>query len=126
MYEMTYPFSIGAIIVASNTYGNEYLNYKFYRVLGYTAKRIRIQEVQSLITYDDGKEGPHTYTAPKHIRPVIDRHGIPVLIGSSKLVNYKVKGTPGMSTFSVRLRPEEYYTCEGAWNEAPLEIYNYH
>lgn len=126
MYEMTYPFPIGAIIVASNTYGVEYLNYKFYRVLGYTAKRIRIQEVESLVTYDDEKSEPHRYTDPKHIRPVMDEHNIPILIGSPKLVSYKVKGTPGTPTFSVRLRPEEYYTCEGVWNGAPLEVYNYH
>ncbi len=116
--ENTLP--VGAIVMARYTYGGEILHYKFYAITGYTAKKVRIQEVESLVTYDDGLPSPHYYDSPKHIRPVTDSNGYAKLIGNSKLVTYKIED--GRMTF----RPEEYYRFVGLWDGRPREVYNLH
>lgn len=117
---MANTLPVGTIITARYTYGDEILHYKFYAITGYTPKKVRIKEVDSLVTYDDGKDGPHYYDAPKHIRPIIDKNNCAMLIGDSKLVNYTVEN--GRMSF----KPAEYYMFAGVWDGKPKAIYNLH
>lgn len=112
---------IGTVIMAKYTYGGEILHWKFYAILGYTRTKVKIQEIDSLTTYDDGKEGPHYYDAPKHIQPVIDTHNHATLVGKPKLVNYKVSNDGKMTC-----NPEEYYRYIGPWDGKPQITYNLH
>ena len=112
---------VGTVVVAKYTYGLEILHYKFFAIVGYTAKKVRIQELDALTTYDDGREGPHYYDDPKHIQPVVDTQGRAYPIGGSKLVNYKISEEGKMS-----FKPEEFYRFNGVWNGKPLEVYNLH
>lgn len=111
---------VGSILAARYTYGDEVLNWKFYIVQGYTAKRIKIQRIDTITTYDDGLEGSHYYVDPKHIQPIII-DGQVVLIDKPKAMNYKI-----LSDGTFCMHPEAYYTSYGVWNGQPLEKYNLH
>ena len=115
---MTNTLPVGTIITAKFTYGSEILHFKFYAIIGYTPKKVRIQEVESVSTYDN--EGPHYYDSPMHIRPVVDEDNCAILKGTSKLVNYKFEN--GKMTF----KPEEFYRFVGPWKGESLAIYNLH
>ena len=111
---------IGNVLAARYTYGDEILNWRFYIICGYTAKRVKIQRIEDVTTYDDGLEGPHYYDAPKHIQPVIvDGKAIP--IDEPKNISYKILSD---GTFCVH--PEPFYTSYGVWTGEPLEKYNLH
>lgn len=111
---------VGRILAAKYFYGDEILTWKFYIVRGYTAKRVKIQELKTITTYDDGLKGPHYYDAPKHIQPVIV-DGYVTTCGDIKNISYKLLSD---GTFCVH--PEPYYTSYGVWNGEPLEKYNLH
>ena len=121
MYTPANSLPIGTVTVAKYTYGSEILHYKFFTIVGYTAKKVRIQELDTITTYDDGKEGPHYYDDPKHIQPALDTQGRAYPVGESKLVNYKIS-EKGTMTF----KPEEFYRYNGVWEGKPLEVFNLH
>lgn len=112
---------VGTILAAKYTYGSETQLWKFYKILGYTATRVRLVEIQSKTTYDDGKSGPHYYDAPRHCAPVM-RFGKYDEIGIPFLKKYRFSTYTGEMCVS----PEELYHAHGAWSGKPLEEYNYH
>lgn len=111
--------SKGSIIAAKFTYDSEILGYKFYSVEGYTAKRVKVQEIECITTYDDGLEGPHYFNAPQHCQPLY-RDKKPVKIGPVKAVTYNLIGDTMIT------KPCPYYTSRGKWGGKPLEVYNLH
>lgn len=110
---------VGSIIAAKFTYGSEVLGYKFYSIEGYTSKRVKVQEVECLTTYDDGIAGPRYFDAPRHCKPLY-RGKEPVKIGPAKAVTYSLMGD------TMIIKPCPYYTSRGKWNGEPLEVYNLH
>lgn len=108
---------VGSIIAAKFTYGSEVLEYKFYSIEGYTSKRVKVQEVECLTTYDDGIAGPHYFDAPRHCKPLY-KGKEPVKIGPAKAVTYSLIGD------TMIIKPCPYYTSRGKWNGEPLEVYN--
>lgn len=110
---------VGSIIAAKFTYGSEVLDYKFYSIEGYTSKRVKVQEVECLTTYDDGIAGPHYFDAPRHCKPLY-KGKEPVKIGPAKAVTYSLMGD------TMIIKPCPYYTSRGKWNGEPLEVYNLH
>ncbi len=107
----------GTIIAAKYTYGDEILHYKFYQIVSYSTKRVRIVRLRDIVTYDDGMPGPHYFNDPKHIQPLEPYEWDE----ASKSVSYQVNDQGYMV-----IRPEEYYRSVGDWDGNPLEIYNLH
>lgn len=108
---------VNSIIAARFTYGDEIEHYHFYQIVSYSAKRVRIAKLRDIVTYDDGRVGPHYYNDPKHIRPIEPYEWCE----APKSVSYKITSDGYM-----KIKPEEYYTSYGDWSGEPLEIYNYH
>ena len=112
---------VGTIVAAYHTYGGESLFWKFYKIVGYTEKRVKFQELDDITTYDDGLDGPHYYNDPKHCQPKLDANGDYIPVGPVKTKNFKI-----LSDGTFCFRPEEFYIAFDAWNGEPLETYNYH
>lgn len=115
-------FPIGTIVKARYTYGSEVQYWKLYKIIGYTATRVKFIEIETKSVYDDGKDGPHYYDAPRHCEPVM-YFGQYNEVGDPKTKSYKFSTYDGEMRFS----PEEFYYVCGEYKPGEyLEEYNYH
>lgn len=108
-------FKIDDTIVSEYYYGAEIQMYKYYKILDIKGEFATLQELEKIIKYDDGKEGPHYYSDPKHSYPT-DK-----LVGKS--FKRKIKN---MNTNHPTIKTEEYFVSYGPWDGCPMEEFNFH